>query len=89
VIRSDLALMFASLLHAIDRARRVGDTVRVRDLRWHLAALWAHVGKHGRGQCAIVINGGGLIQYRGNAPMECGKVRPVRRGVGEWPLPLG
>ena len=45
MIRSDLAMMFASLLHGIDRARRTGDTVRVRDLRWHLAALWAHVGE--------------------------------------------
>jgi hypothetical protein len=45
VIRSDLAMMFASLLGALDRARRTGDTVRVRDLRWHLAALWAHVGE--------------------------------------------
>jgi hypothetical protein len=45
VIRSDLALMFASLLHAIDRARRVGDEARVHDMQWHLAALWAHVGE--------------------------------------------
>ncbi len=43
--RPDLALMFASLLGALDRARRVGDEARVRDLRWHLAVLWAHVGE--------------------------------------------
>jgi len=43
--RSDLALMFASLLHGINRARRMGDEPRMFDLRWHLAALWAHVGE--------------------------------------------
>lgn len=42
--RRDLAMMFASLLHGIDRARRVGDEARMFDLRWHLAVLWAHVG---------------------------------------------
>ena len=45
MIRSDLALMFASLLHAIDRAQRAGDEPRMFDLQWHLAALWAHVGE--------------------------------------------
>ena len=41
--RRDLALMFGSLLNGIDRARRVGDAERVRDLRWHLAVMGAHV----------------------------------------------
>lgn len=45
MIRRDLATMFASILHALDRARRVGDVGRVRELREHLAALWAHVGE--------------------------------------------
>jgi hypothetical protein len=44
----DLKYMFAPKIDAIKsalRARRVGDTVRVRDLRWHLQVLWAHVGE--------------------------------------------
>ena len=41
--RADLALMFGSLLAAIDRARRVGDDARVLDLRWHIAAMGAEV----------------------------------------------
>ena len=41
--RRDLALMFGSLLNGIDRARRVGDEARVFDLRWHIAAMGAHV----------------------------------------------
>lgn len=45
MIRADLAMMFASILGALDRARRVGDEARMFDLQWHLAALWAHVGE--------------------------------------------
>lgn len=41
--RADLALMFGSLLDALDRARRVGDEARVLDLRWHIEAMGAHV----------------------------------------------
>ena len=43
--RHDLALMFASILHGIDRARRTGDEARMFDLQWHMQVLWAHVGE--------------------------------------------
>lgn len=59
--RRDLALMFGSLLNGIDRARRVGDVERARDLRWHLAALWAHVWElltMVREECAAMAAGG-------------------------------
>lgn len=65
MIRRDLALMFASILHALDRARRVGDEARVLDLQWHLAVLWAHVGElltMVTDECAAMAATGGTEQ---------------------------
>ena len=43
MIRRDLAAMLAGLLAGLDRARRVGDVGRVRELRGHLAEMWSGV----------------------------------------------